>query len=461
MATRQEILDRLERSRMFFGSGGRHPVAERRAGLRRLLGLLRENREQVFAALSADLGKSEAEAAMTEFIPLAGALRFLIRRLPRLAAPKRAAIAMVNFPARGRLAPEPFGLVLVVAAWNYPLLLSLEPVAAALAGGNRVALRLSEKSPKTMALAAWLLERAYPDGEVTVLRNELSFDEMLGLRYDHIFFTGGQAAGRKVLAAAAPHLTPVTLELGGKSPCIVMAGADPRIAARRIVWGKFTNAGQTCVAPDYLLVEQSAADELLVEIRRAIREQYGDDPLRNPDYPRIIDRAGYDRLVKLLGHGRLVAGGEHDPERPAIAPTVIDGIGTDDPLTESEIFGPILPVFRFRGEEGLFEFLRGREKPLALYCFGAGRKLRGRLVSETSSGAVVFNDVVMHFMNPSMPFGGVGASGMGAYHGEYSFRTFTHLKPVMVQSGRFDWPFRYPPFRGWKAGLIGFLTKFQ
>ncbi len=458
MAERREILETLARHRTFFESGARIPVETRRAGLRRLLALLRENRAKVFAALSADLGKSEAEAAMTEFLPLVDALRFLIRRLPKLAAPKRVPVAAVNFPARGRVVPEPYGLVLVVAAWNYPLLLSLEPVAAALAGGNRVALRLSNRSPKTMSLVGWLLEQAYPE-EVTVLRGELSFEEMLAEKFDSIFFTGGRTVGRRVLEAASAHLTPVTLELGGKSPCIVVAGADLRVAARRIVWGKFTNAGQTCVAPDYLLVDQSVADDLLVEIRRAIRTQFSEDPLSNPDYPKIVDRTAYDRLVKLLSNGRLVAGGECDPGRLTIAPTVIDGIGPEDPLMEDEIFGPILPVFRFRGEEGLFEFLRGREKPLALYCFGACRKLRNRLVRETSSGAVVFNDVVMHFLNRSMPFGGVGASGMGAYHGKYSFQTFTHLKPVMIQSDRIDWPFRYPPFRGWKGGLIAFLTR--
>lgn len=456
---REAVLAALEANREFFRRGGRDSVCRRREMLRHMLDFLRANRDKVYSALNADLHKSEFEAAMTEFMPACDALRFMIRRLPRLAKPKRAGLSILNFPASGRIVPEPYGQVLVFATWNYPLLLALEPAAGALAAGNRVVLKLPDKSQRTTQFLRWMIEECFPNGEMIAVHEELAFDELLNEKFDYIFFTGGEAAGRRVYEAAARTLTPVTLELGGKSPCIVRKDADLALAAKRIAWGKFTNAGQTCIAPDYLLVEHEARESFLVELRQSIRAFYGDDPVNNPDYPWIIDEKQYERLAKLAEHGRLVAGGERNPDRFCIAPTVIDGISRDDPLMEREIFGPILPVLEFHSEEELLSMLVGRPKPLALYCFGGSRAFRKTLLAATSSGAVVFDDVVMHFINPGLPFGGVGASGIGRYHGKYTFDTFTHYKPVMKQSTRIDWPVRYPPFTGWKRKLMSFLTR--
>ena len=453
------ILTAIEANREFFRGGGRDSVPRRREMLRHMLDFLQTHRDKVFSALSADLHKSEYEAAMTEYLPVCGVLRYLIRKLPSLAKARRGAISPLNFPARGRILPEPYGQVLVFATWNYPLLLALEPACGALAAGNRVVLKLTDKAQRTTQFLRWMIAECFPNGEMIAVHEELEFDEILNGKFDYIFFTGGGAAGKHVYERAAEQLTPVTLELGGKSPCLVCKGADLRLAAKRIAWGKFTNAGQTCIAPDYLLIQQELKEPFLVELRRWIRKFYGDEPVDNPDYPGIINEQQFARLAKLAEHGRLVAGGERNPDRFCIAPTVIDGIGWDDPLMEREIFGPILPVLTFRSDEDLLAMLEGKPKPLALYCFGGSRRFRRTLLDATSSGAVVFDDVVMHFVNPELPFGGVGASGIGAYHGRRTFETFTHYKPVMYQSRLIDWPVRYPPFRGWKLKLMKFITR--
>ena len=453
------VLAAIEANREFFRNGGRDSVSRRREMLRRMLGFLQQHRDEVFSALNADLHKSECEASLCEYLPACDAIRYLIRRLPSLARAKRGAISWMNFPARGRLLPEPYGQVLVFAAWNYPLLLALEPAAGALAAGNRVVLKLSDKAQRTTQFLRWMIAECFPNGEMIAVREELEFDEILNEKFDYIFFTGGETAGRRVYERAAAQLTPVTLELGGKSPCIVERGADLSLAAKRIAWGKFLNAGQTCVAPDFVLVRQELKEEFLMELRGWIRKFYGDEPVENPDYPWIVNEREYSRLAKLSGNGRLAAGGERNPDRFCIAPTVIDGIGWDDPLMEREIFGPILPVLGFQSPEDMLARLLARPKPLALYCFGGTRRFRKTLLDATSSGAVAFDDVVMHFVNPELPFGGVGASGIGAYHGRRTFETFSHLKPVMYQSTLFDWPFRYPPFTGWKLKLIGMLIR--
>ncbi|MBS1371739.1 MAG: aldehyde dehydrogenase family protein [Lentisphaeria bacterium] len=456
---REAILSAIGANREFFRAGGRDSVRRRREMLKHMLDFLHTHRDKVFSALNADLHKSEFEAAMTEYMPACDAIKYMIRKLPRFAKPKRAGLSIFNFPARARIMPEPYGQVLVFATWNYPLLLALEPAAGALAAGNRVVLKLSDKAQRTTQFLRWMIGECFPNGEMIAVHEELAFDEILNGKFDYIFFTGGEAAGKRVYERAASQLTPVTLELGGKSPCIVCKGADLTQAAKRIAWGKFTNAGQTCIAPDYLLVQRGIKEPFLIELRRFLREFYGDEPVNNPDYPWIVNERQYERLAKLTEHGRLVAGGERNPDRFCIAPTVIDGIGWDDPLMEQEIFGPVLPVLVFDSDEDVLAMLEGRPKPLALYCFGGGRAFRRTLLDATSSGAVLFDDVVMHFINPGLPFGGVGASGIGRYHGRYTFDTFTHYKPVMYQSTLIDWPVRYPPFTGWKRKLMRYLTR--
>ena len=455
---KQQILDRIAEHRRKIGSGDFPSVERRRAMLNRLLKHLLAHKSGLFQALKDDLGKSEHEVITTELMPLAGILKYLIRKLPSLTRPSRLPVSLLNWPAAGYLVQEPYGEVLVGATWNYPLLLTLEPLAGAVAAGNYAVVKLAERAPRMMHFLNWIIEESFSD-EVIAVGDEMSWQELIAEPFDYIFFTGGAETGRRVLAAAAPNLTPVTLELGGKNPCVVAPGCSVALAARRIVWGKFTNAGQTCVAPDYLVVHSSLKEELMCRIQAAIKDFYGESPLSSPDYSCLIDNVAYERLSRLAGNGRLIVGGDKDPERRSIEPTVIDRLDPEDPLLKEEIFGPILPVVEYDGEEELFAEIRRRGKPLALYCFGGNRKLRRALRERTASGALVFDDVVMHFINPGMPFGGVGTSGMGAYHGELTFRTFSHAKPEMRSSTFFDFPLRYPPYPKWLSSMLNFFIR--
>ena len=451
-------LDRLAARRELADACDYPDVRHRRERLKKLLSLVIGYRDGAMAALRDDLGKSEFESLSTELLPLAGILRYLIRKLPRLARRRRVPVSWMNFPACGSVVPEPYGMVLVVATWNYPLLLALEPLAGAYAAGNQVVLKLHDRSPHVKSFIRWLIGEAFDD-EITVIDAEIPFEELLNERFDYIFYTGSARGGRDVLRAAAGNLTPATLELGGKCPCIVAPGANVKVAARRIVWGKFTNCGQTCVAPDYVVVHSDLKDELTDRMRSAIEDFYGRQPLDSLDYGHLIDARSYERISKLVEGGRLICGGDKDPERFALEPTVVDRLDPKSPLLEEEIFGPVLPVVSFGSDSELFAEIRRRGKPLAMYCFGGNRKLRERLRSGSSSGALVFDDVVTHFINPAMPFGGVGASGMGAYHGRRTFETFSHFKPVMEQSRWFDLPFRYPPFSRLRTALLELLLR--
>ncbi len=453
-----ELRETVEENRRLYARGNIPAPAERRRQLRRMLQWLRQEQGRVMRALYTDLHKCEAEARLSEIFPLIGALKHLIRRLPRLTGERRVPTPLVCLPASGYLRAEPYGQVLIFGTWNYPFLLAVEPVAAAIAAGNRVLLHLSPQAPATARVICEMLDETLPPGVVTVIPREVTFEQLWEIRYDKIFFTGGIRAGRVVLQRAAENLTPVTLEMGGKSPVIVDRGANLRIAAKRIMWGKFLNAGQTCVAPDYLLVRQELKAPLLLEMQQVLRDFYGPDAQQSPDYPRIVNRHHYDRLDGLLRTGKLAAGGEKSGEDLFIAPTIIDDVKGDDPIMENEIFGPILPVLTFQQTEEAIRFVNSRPKPLALYCFGERSSCR-RILNATSSGSACINDCVMQLCNPAMPFGGVGESGMGSYHGDYGFACFSHLKPVMVQRNFFDAPLRYPPFRWWKQKLIALFCR--
>ena len=454
----QNILDRLQAKRKLADARNYPEVRHRRAKLKKLLSLVIKHREAAMTALREDLGKSEFESLSTELLPLAGILRYLIRRLPGLARRHLTGVSWMNFPAIGYTVAEPYGMVLVVATWNYPLLLALEPLAGAYAAGNHVVLKLHDRAPHVKAFLQWIIQEAF-GGDIVVVDSEIGFGELLKWRFDYVFYTGGNGGGREVLRSAAENFTPATLEMGGKSPCIVAPGAVLDVAARRIVWGKFTNCGQTCVAPDYLIVKKELKDRLMGHIRTAIADFYGTRPLDSPDLGHLVDARAYERASKLACEGRLICGGAKAPERLAIEPTVIDRLDADSPLLHEEIFGPMLPVLTYDDDKELLEMIRSRGKPLALYCFGGSGKLRARLRLRTSSGALVFDDVVTHFINSDMPFGGVGESGMGAYHGRRTFETFSHYKPVMRQSRWLDLPFRYPPFSKFRTRLLEFLLR--
>lgn len=446
-------------NRQSYRNGERYLVKTRRAMLQTLLTYVLEHRQQAMTALYNDLNKSEFEAMATEFVPLVTALKYMIRHLRQFAAARNCGVSMLNFPASGHLVPEPYGQILIAATWNYPLLLAVEPVVGAIAAGNKVVLKLSPLAKHTSQWVKTAMAECFTPDQLIVIDDEYTLDEVLSWQFDLMFFTGGMETGKKVAKMAAEHLTPTVLELGGKNPCIVDASADLKIAAKRIVWGKFTNAGQTCLAPDFLLVETSVKEKLLQHIRTAITDFYGIHPVDHPDYPRIVNDHHYERLCALMTGGRLVAGGEKNPERCAIAPTVIDNVDWSDPLMAREIFGPLLPVFEFVNFEEAVQRVRELPKPLALYYFGKSTVRQELLSRTTSSGAFTVNDVVTHFVNETMPFGGVGPSGMGSYHGKYSFDAFTHYKPVMKQLAWLDFPARYPTFAAVGLRILKLMVK--
>ncbi len=442
------ISEIISGQREYFASGKTRPPAERWAALRALRSALVEREPELLAALAEDLAKPAAEAYLSEIGLLVREIDYVLKRLPLWIRPRRVRTPLLSRPGSSRIIFEPYGVVLVIAPWNYPIQLSLSPLLAALAAGNCVVLKPSENAPASSRALARLLHETFDPGLVkTVEGGSDTARELLGEKFDYIFYTGSKRVGKLVLKAAAENLTPATLELGGKNPCLVDRDIPVKTAARRIAWGKFFNAGQTCVAPDYLLVHREVRDELTAALREAIEEFYGPEPEKSPDYARIVNRDHHRRLAGMLQGLRPVIGGGGDESRRYLAPTVVPLDSTEHPLMEEEIFGPILPVLAYRDLEEALALIAGRPRPLALYLFSRDRRLRRRVLRETSSGSVCVNDTVSQIINPELPFGGVGESGMGAYHGQAGFETFSHKKSVMVRSFRFDLKLRYPPYR--------------
>jgi aldehyde dehydrogenase (NAD+) len=455
----------IEAMREPIDRGLSRPLAWRLEQLDRLASLLSDHEEEVLEALASDLGKAPLEATF-ELVAIRQELALTRRHLRRWMAPQSVAIDLALQPAQAFLQAEPLGCVLIIGPWNYPFQLTLLPLVSALAAGNVAVLKPSEHAPQTAALIARLLPLAFPPEIVQVVNGDGSVAaQLLEQRFDHIFFTGGSRVGRLVMAAAAKHLTPVTLELGGKSPAIVLGDANLAVTARRLVWGKGLNAGQTCVAPDHLLVVPELRAPLIQAMAAEITSFYGDDPLTSPDLGAIVNQAQFDRLEGLLAgakaRGQVLAGGRSDRATLRIEPTLVavDGVevdGVDDPLMQEEIFGPILPVISIAGLEAGLQQVRSRPKPLALYLFSNDKTAQRRTLETTSSGSVCFNDVVMQAGAAALPFGGVGESGLGSYHGKAGFLTFSHQRSVLERPFWLDLPFRYPPYKG-KLGLVKWL----
>ena len=457
----------IEAMREPIDRGLSRPLAWRLEQLDRLASLLSDHEEEVLEALASDLGKAPLEATF-ELVAIRQELALTRRHLRRWMAPQSVAIDLALQPAQAFLQAEPLGCVLIIGPWNYPFQLTLLPLVSALAAGNVAVLKPSEHAPQTAALIARLLPLAFPPEIVQVVNGDGSVAaQLLEQRFDHIFFTGGSRVGRLVMAAAAKHLTPVTLELGGKSPAIVLGDANLAVTARRLVWGKGLNAGQTCVAPDHILVVPELRAPLIEAMAAEISRFYGDDPLSSPDLGAIVNQAQFDRLERLLAgakdKGQVLVGGRSDRTTLRIEPTLVaidkvglDGIaleGADDPLMHEEIFGPILPVLTITGLEEALHQVRSRPKPLALYLFSNDKAAQQRSLESTSSGSVCFNDVVMQAGAASLPFGGVGESGLGSYHGRVGFLTFSHQRSVLKRPFWLDLPFRYPPYKG-KLALV-------
>nr|WP_229727750.1 aldehyde dehydrogenase family protein [Mycetocola zhadangensis] len=434
--------------RRTFARGTTKPLAWRVRQLRALRRMLVERGPELENALAADLAKNPTEAQLAELALAVGEIDHTLRHLRRWLRPTRVAVPLSLAPATAKVIREPLGVVLVIGPWNYPIQLVLVPLAGALAAGNAVIVKPSELAPASSALLAELIPQYLDPSAVRVV--EGGVDETTALlreRFDHIFYTGNGQVGRIVARAAAEHLTPVTLELGGKSPVFVDDDADLTAAARRIVYAKLVNAGQTCVAPDYLLTTEKTAAALLPHLGSAITEFYGSQPQESADFGRIINDRHFDRLSALIHNRKPALGGQVDATTRYIAPTVIDGVAADDPLMTEEIFGPILPIVHVSGVSDAIDFITERDKPLALYVFSGRKSVERRFLRETSSGAVGLNIPAAHLLVPRLPFGGVGPSGTGRYHGKYTIDTFSHSKAVLSKPTRPDTlRLIYPPF---------------
>tara|TARA_R110002020_G_scaffold86758_2_gene214203 strand:- start:7011 stop:8381 length:1371 start_codon:yes stop_codon:yes gene_type:complete len=433
--------------RASFDTGRTKPIEWRRAQLHRLKAMIEDNEGAILDALHADLGKSAFEGRLTETGTVLSEIDHALKHLKGWMRPARVWTPITAQPGRSMIRPEPLGVVLIIAPWNYPFNLMITPLIGAIAAGNCAVLKPSEISAHTSRVIARLIPEFMDTDAIRVVEGAAeTARELLDQRFDHIFYTGGESVGRIVMKAAAEHLTPVTLELGGKSPAIVEAECDLGLAARRVAWGKFLNAGQTCIAPDYVLVQENAADSFIAGLKTAITEFFGADPKASPDYPRLVSDRHFARVRDLIADGAVAVGGESDAATRYIAPTVLTGIDPQSPVMREEIFGPLLPVLTYRSIEEAIAFVTARPKPLALYLFSNTKAVREKVLDETSAGGVCINDVVMHLAVPGLPFGGVGISGMGAYHGRASFDTFSHKKSVLVKSEWFDLPLRYAPF---------------
>lgn len=425
---------------------------EQLAALQRMMA---ECEQEFLDALKKDLGKHPQEAWSTEISFVDADASYSRKNLKRWARPRKVATPMMGKPGRSWLQPEPLGVVLIIGAWNYPLQLTLAGLAAAISAGNCAVIKPSELAPATSEVTARFVPQYLDNDCVKVVEGGVpETTALLELPWDHILYTGGGNVGRIVMAAAAKHLTPVTLELGGKSPCVVMPDADLPTTARRIAWGKFTNAGQTCIAPDYVLVDAETEAKLLPLLQQAVTEMYGENPEESDSYGRIVNDRHFERLMKFVGSGHTAIGGQANADDRYIAPTVVTGVTADSPVMQEEVFGPILPVLRSDDLEQSIRFIRGLDKPLSAYIFTNDKAAEARFLEKVSCGNVCINDTMMFMAVDELPFGGVGPSGMGNYSGEYGFKTFSHMKAVMKRGWWPDFSIRYAPYSDKKFRLM-------
>ena len=443
----QRIRSIVEAQKEYFRSGVTLDVSFRRRMLQRLHDALAKWEKPLCDALREDLNKSYQEAYMTELSIISGEVRKHMRHLRSWTRPERRRTPLKMFPSRSRIVTEPLGTALIIAPWNYPVQLLLNPLVGAISAGCTAVLKPSPYVPHVSLTIERMIAETFDERYVAVVQGNREVNtQLLEERYDVIFFTGSPSLGRTVMKAAAEHLTPVVLELGGKSPCIVDRDADIEVAARRIAWGKTLNAGQTCIAPDYLLLHHSVRERFVEAFARELRRMHGDDASRSPHFVRIVNERAYDRLVSYLNDGDVVLGGRHSREERYIEPTLLENVADDAPVMTDEIFGPICPIRCFDDIDEAISYINRREKPLALYYFGSVATGR-HVVSRTSSGGVCINDTIMHIVNDDIPFGGVGHSGMGRYHGRDSFEAFSHRRSVVITPTWPDLPFRYMPYR--------------
>ncbi|XP_074045348.1 aldehyde dehydrogenase family 3 member A2 isoform X3 [Macrotis lagotis] len=438
----------VQRARAAFQTGRSRPLAFRLQQLRALQKMVQERQKEILAVLGQDLHKSEFNAYSQEVVTVLGELDHVLEKLPGWVAAEPAKKTLLTMMDEAYVHAEPLGLVLIIGAWNYPFVLTIQPLIGAIAAGNAVIVKPSELCEKTATFLAKILPQ-YLDKELYCVINGgvKETTELLKQRFDHILYTGSTGVGKIVMEAAAKHLTPVTLELGGKSPCYIDKDCNLDVACRRITWGKYMNCGQTCIAPDYILCEPSLQNQIVEKIKETVKEFYGEEIKKSPDYERIINLRHFKRVTNLLEGQKIAFGGETDEATRYIAPTVLTDVNPNSKVMQEEIFGPVLPIVPLKNVDEAIQFINQREKPLALYVFSNNNKLIKRMIEETSSGGVTVNDVIMHFTLNSLPFGGVGSSGMGAYHGKHSFDTFSHHRSCLIKSLKMESAnkLRYPP----------------
>lgn len=448
----------IETQRKYFDDGKTLDVRTRLSYLKALKKAIVANESKIAAALKTDLGKSPSESYMTEIGMVLEDLSCHIKHLKKWAKPKRRRSPLAQFPSKSYILPSPYGNTLIISPWNYPFLLSMQPLVGAIGAGNTALLKPSRAAAATSAVMKELIESVFPQGlAACVYGTDGINDEILTYKFDYVFFTGGKDVGKKVYEAASKNLTPVTLELGGKSPVVIDKTAKIDLAAKRVVFGKFLNVGQTCVAPDYVIAHESVADKFVQCLKKYIAKFYP-DALGNDSYGKIISARHYDRVKNLIG-GNIAFGGNFDDEKRKIEPTVIYPATIDDPAMQEEIFGPVLPVLTYSTEEQLLEIISKHPTPLAFYLFTGKKKNEKRLLPRVAFGGGCVNDTIIHIASTYIPFGGVGGSGIGSYHGAKSFETFSHMKSVLKKSNAIDLPIRYTPYSKGKDKMIRFFMK--
>ncbi len=437
--------DLLQKQKQFFYEGNTRSYEFRRKQLEKLNSMFKQFEAEMYEALKKDLNKSEHEALTTELGILFKEVSFAIKHLKEWMEDEPVDAPLTHKGTKNYLIYEPYGNILVIAPWNYPIQLAFAPVIGAIAAGNTVVLKPSELAPHTSAVMKRMVEATFAPEYFAVVEGDKEVSEqLLEQRFDYIFFTGSTAVGRIIMRKASEHLIPITLELGGKSPAIIDKDCHIKYTAKRLVWGKLTNAGQTCVAPDYVYIHEDVKDKLLKAMIKQIKSMYSKDIFKNDQYVKIINENHFQRLTRLLDNGDIVYGGQFDKTTLKMEPTIIENVSWDDPVMQEEIFGPILPLFTFSDLNDVIDVVRSNEKPLALYYFGKDEKREQQVLRNISFGGASVNDTLYHLANPYLPFGGVGYSGKGAYHGKYSFETFSHRKSVLIQTTKFDFPVRYP-----------------
>lgn len=457
-----DIKSMLQGQRQFFASGKTLSLEFRLEQLKKLQLMLEKHEQEIYQALKQDLQKSPNESYLTEYYLVQNELKFIIKNLKKWVVPQTVSSPFpLLWPGKSKIYKEPYGCVFIIAPWNYPLLLLISPLIGAMSAGNCVTLKPSEVSVNTQNLLVKLIKEYFPPEYVNiVIGGAEETSVILQEKFDYIFYTGSTRVGKLVMEAAAKNLTPVTLELGGKSPCIIDESANLDFAAKRIIWGKFINVGQTCIAPDYLYIHQSIKNEMVNKLQKVIKQFYGDDPAASTSYGRVINKRHFDNLINIMQNAKIIYGGKINPESLYISPTLLDNVSWQDSVMQQEIFGPILPILTYHDIDEVIAAVKANSKPLALYLFSQDQKNIDKILSQLSFGGGCINDCLVQLANGNMPFGGVGLSGMGQYHGEYSFNLFSHQKSIYQKTMSIDFDFQYPPYTEKKLSLLKMILNF-